>query len=100
MFVIHPEFAKEFKLKKLIAYMDTAIQLVNDLNYYDTKASVYALADDFKNAIQCEEVGITVKYDPDNALADAKEHLEWFKKGINIQEGEKTKKVKASLNNE
>ncbi len=90
MFVVYDDLQNEFDLKKLIKYIDHAIALQNNLNFYDTKAAVYAQTKDFKRAIKCIKNGLQVKYDPDNAKVDAEKHLSWFKQGITVRAGKQT----------
>ncbi|WP_159478718.1 hypothetical protein [Dyadobacter sp. 3J3] len=87
MHVVHPEFDSELDYPKLFAMMDTAIGQLNDRNYYDTKAGLYAQKKDFKNAIICIRQGISVENDPDNVLSSCKRHLSWFEQGLSIREG-------------
>jgi len=89
LYVVNPSFDNEFNLQKLLAMMDTAINRLNDRNYYDTKAGLYAQAGNFKSAIACLEQGIEVENDPDDVLDACKEHLAWFKLGITIREGKR-----------
>ena len=87
LFVTYSDFDSEFDQTKLCGYSDRAIRLINDLNYYDTKAALYAQAHDFSTAIKIEEAGLQVKCDPDGARKDAEKHLAWFKKNITVREG-------------
>ncbi|MHA4811894.1 tetratricopeptide repeat protein [Flavitalea flava] len=89
LYVVTPEFDASFNFPVLLAMTDSAISKINDRNYYDTRAGLYAQAGDFKKAVAAEEQGIKTLYDPDNVLKDCEEHLEWFKKKMTIREGKK-----------
>jgi len=97
LFVTDPAFDNEFDLARLSGYSDRAIALVNDLNYYDTKASVYAQVHDFPTAIKIEEAGLLVKSDPDGARKDAEKHLGWFRKNMTVREGRKMEHDSAQI---
>lgn len=92
LYVVDPSFDSEFNLQKLLKMMDTATRLLNDRNYYDTKAGVYAQVGDFKKAIACLNQGLKVENDPDGVLDSCKKHIVWFKQGITIREGKKKEK--------
>jgi len=87
LFIVHPEFDSAFNFERLMRYMDRAIDIEKDLNYYDTKASLYAMVKDFEHAVSTEEDGLKVQYDPEPARHTAEHHLQWFKNGIDIRKG-------------
>jgi hypothetical protein len=87
LFVVHPEFDSEFDFGRLMRYIDRAIDIEKDLNYYDTKASLYAMVKDFQQAVKTEQEGLKVQYDPEPARKSAQKHLGWFKNGIDVRNG-------------
>ncbi|PZR29018.1 MAG: hypothetical protein DI535_04740 [Citrobacter freundii] len=92
LYVVTPAFDTSFNLNLLLAMTDSAISKINDRNYYDTKAGLYAQAGNFKMAIATEEQGLKTLYDPDNVLQDCRKHLEWFNENITIREGRRREK--------
>lgn len=96
LYVVNPAFDTSFNLPALLSMTDSAINKINDRNYYDTRAGLYAQAGMFKKAVATAEQGIKTPYDPDNVLEDCRKHLEWFKKRITIREGKKREESAAS----
>lgn len=79
LYIMNPELDGSFSKDRLLGMLDTALELEDNLNYYDAKACIYALSNDFATAIKLGEEALRHGYDPYERRDKAIKHLECFK---------------------
>ncbi|MCW3104766.1 MAG: hypothetical protein JWO09_3206 [Bacteroidetes bacterium] len=86
LFIMHPEFDSELDIGKLFKYIDKAIELEENFNFYDAKACLYAINNDFKNAIKFGELARDTKTGTSIRRGKADKHLDCFKRNDSCRE--------------
>ncbi|MDQ6531033.1 hypothetical protein [Flavobacterium sp. LHD-85] len=78
--IMSPELDDSFKDKKMMVYIDKAISLEKNLNFYDAKACLYALQGNFAEALKVQSDGLKLLHDPFFKRKKAENHFKCFLK--------------------
>lgn len=76
--IMNPQLDNSFKDENMMKYIDRAIFLENNLNFYDAKACLYALQGNFDEALKVESEGLKLSYDPFFKRKKAQMHFQCF----------------------
>lgn len=78
--IMNPQLDNYFKDEKMMTYIDKAISLESNLNFYDAKACLYALRGNFEEALKVQSEGLKLLYDPFFKRKKAEMHFQCFLK--------------------
>lgn len=79
--IMNSELDDSYEIDDLIVWIDKAIHLEKNVNFYDAKACLYAMKGEFRKAIKLERRGLRVSNDRFNRRKKAEHHLSCFQEG-------------------
>lgn len=78
LYVMNPELDEFYDSSILMEYINKAIEMQKDVNYFDAKACLLGLQGNFEDAILTAKMGLQCNYDFSNKRSKAENHLKCF----------------------